>query len=360
MTVDPRAYYQAKYKKISDIDDIGEATVAKLKDIGINTMENLVSATPKQLEEVGITGDTAKKLMTIARKTVALTFVKGDDLLELRKNQKGLTTGCASLDKLLTTKDIINNTERNGVPTQSITEFYGEFGSGKSQLCHQLCVTTQLPEKDGGLNGKVLYIDTEAIFLPERVIEIAKRFPYFADNPRKVLNGVIMAQAYTSDHQIALLEAADEVIKENNVKLIIVDSLTGQFRSEYIGRGMLAERQQLINRHLRKLINLARAFNAAAVCTNQVSATPDAYSYEPKAIGGNIVGHAAHTRVYIRKGRNTMRIMKITASPFMAEGEAPMYLDEYGFHSSGQIVEDDEEEEVEMETELDLEPGPDE
>jgi len=353
MTVDPRKYYQAKYKTISDIPEIGAATIAKLAEMGVTTMENLVTIPMKELEAGGVSGEQAKKLMDIARKSISLTFIKGDDLLELRKGQRSLTTGCGSLDKLLSIQGSPGQDAKHGIPTQSITEFFAEFGSGKSQMCHQLCVTVQLPVEQGGLGGNVLYIDSESIFLPERIIQIASRFPYFADNPSKVLKGIIMAQAFTSEHQIALLESADEVIKENNVKLIIIDSLTSHFRSEYIGRETLAPRQQKLNQHMHKLIRLAMAFNAAAVITNQVSSTPDAYSFEPKAIGGNIVGHIAHTRIFIRKGRNTLRIMRVLASPFMAEGEAPMYLDEQGFHS---VDDDPPEEEVVMETELNLEP----
>ena len=241
--------------------------------------------------------------------------------MELRKNVRRLTTGCSSLDNLL----------EGGIETQSLTEFYGEFGTGKSQICHQLCVTVQLPEVQGGLDGSVLYIDTEATFRTERVMQIAPRFGF---DPEDALKGVIYAEAYTSNHQTVLLENADEVIKENNVRLIIIDSVMSHFRSEYLGREMLANRQQQLNKHLHKLMRLARGFNAAAVITNQVMASPDAFfTKSVSPTGGHILGHMSHSRISLRKGRNNVRIAKLTASPSLPEGEAPMRITERGIES---------------------------
>jgi len=309
------------YASLEDIPGIGPATVNKLKEIGFKTIEALSTATVDELVSAGIGEAVAEKLIESARQSRAITFVRGDELVELRKNIRKLTTGCSSLDNLL----------GGGIETQSLTEFYGEFGSGKSQLCHQLCVTVQLGEAQGGLNGSVLYIDTEATFRPERVQQIA---PRFGINPRDVLKGIVYAEAYTSDHQIVLLENADDVIKENNIKLIIIDSVTSHFRSEYIGREMLASRQQQLNRHLHKLVRLSRAFNTAAVITNQVMASPDAFfSKAISPVGGHILGHMSHNRIFLRKGRNNLRIAKLTASPSLPEGEAPMRITERGIES---------------------------
>jgi DNA repair protein RadA len=247
--------------------------------------------------------------------------VRGDELVELRKNVGKLTTGCSSLDRLL----------NGGIETQSLTEFYGEFGTGKSQICHQLCVTAQLPKEMGGLEGSTLYIDTENTFRTERIMQIALRFGI---NPQNALEKIIFAEAYTSNHQIVLLENSDEVIKENNIQLIIVDSVTSHFRSEYLGREMLAPRQQQLNRHLHKLMRLSRAFNTAAVVTNQVISQPDAFfSTGVAPVGGHIMGHMSHNRIFLRKGRNNLRIAKLTASPSLPEGEAPMRITERGIES---------------------------
>ncbi len=309
------------YQTLEEIPGLGPATINKLKEIGFKTVESLSTATVAELVSAGIGEAIASKVIEAARKARAITFVRGDELVELRKNIRKLTTGCSSLDTLL----------EGGIETQSLTEFYGEFGSGKSQLCHQLCVTVQLGEAQGGLNGNVLYIDTEATFRPERVQQIA---PRFGIKPKDVLKGIVYAEAYTSNHQTVLLENADEVIKENNIKLLIIDSVMSHFRSEYIGREMLANRQQQLNKHLHKLMRLSRAFNTAAVITNQVMASPDAFfSKAVSPVGGHILGHMSHNRIFLRKGRNNMRIAKLTASPSLPEGEVPMRITERGIES---------------------------
>lgn len=309
------------YQSIEEIPGLGPATVNKLREIGFRTIESLSTATVAELVAAGIGESVAEKAIEAARKSRAITFVRGDELVELRKNIRRLSTGCSSLDTLL----------NGGIESQSLTEFYGEFGSGKSQLCHQLCVTVQLGEAQGGLNGSVLYIDTEATFRPERVQQIA---PRFGIKPSEVLKGIVYAEAYTSNHQTVLLDNADEVIKENNIKLIIIDSVMSHFRSEYIGREMLANRQQQLNKHLHKLMRLSRAFNTVAVITNQVMASPDAFfSKAVTPVGGHILGHMSHNRIFLRKGRNNMRIAKLTASPSLPEGEVPMRITERGIES---------------------------
>jgi len=208
-----------------------------------------------------------------------------------------------------------------------------------SQLCHQLAVNVQLPPDRGGLEGAALYIDTENTFRIERIEQMARHLGLDFD---KVAEGIIYAEAYNSDHQILLLEKADRIIKDYNVKLVIIDSLTAHFRSEYIGREMLAERQQKLNKHLHRLLRLARAFNLAAVVTNQVMARPDElFSLNAVSpVGGHIVGHTSHMRVFIRKtaGKN-VRIVRLVSSPHLPEGEVLIRITENG-------IEDVEESEV--------------
>lgn len=316
---------RGKYQYLEDLPNIGPATINKLKEIGFKTVESLGTATTAELVSAGIGEAMAEKVIEAARDTMAITFVRGDELVILRQNIRKLTTGCSSLDQLLD----------GGIETQSLTEFYGEFGSGKSQLCQQLCVTVQLGESQGGLNGSVLYIDTEGTFRPKRVMQIA---PRFGIKPEEVLKGVIYAEAFTSNHQIVLLENADEVIKENNIKLIIIDSVMSHFRSEYLGREMLASRQQQLNRHLHKLVRLSRAFNTSTVITNQVMASPDAFfSKAVTPVGGHILAHMSHSRIFLRKGRNNVRIAKLTASPSLPESEVPMRITERGIESDEDV-----------------------
>ncbi len=313
-SIDQREYFAAKYQTIADLPGIGEATATKLSEIGYKTVQSLATASVRELVAAGLGEETADKAIKAARKSIAIEYITAQELVDIRKSLKMVTTGCNTLDRLL----------GGGLETRSITEFYGEFGSGKSQLCQQLAVSVQLPEEYGGLDAGALFIDTEHTFRPERVTQMAL---YLGLEPKDVLKKIIFAEAYSSEHQMILLENADGVIKENNIKVIIIDSMTGHFRSEYMGRELLAPRQQKLNQHMHKLIKLARVFNAAAVVTNQVSSTPDAYfSREPVPIGGHIMGHISHTRIYLRKGRNNLRIAKVVASPFLPEGETPLRI----------------------------------
>lgn len=318
MVTDSREYYRAKYQKLEDLPDIGPSTANLFRKLGYKTIESLATASIIELVTGGVGETTAIRAVSEARKAIEIKFVTAAELSEMRQSMKKLTTGCSTLDQLL----------EGGLETQSITEFYGEFGSGKSQICQQLAVTVQLPEEKGGLGGSSLFIDTEQIFRPQRIMEMAELVGL---DPKETLKNIVFAEAYSSDHQMILADSADEVIKENNVRCIIVDSLTGHFRSEYIGRETLSPRQQKLNQHMHKLIKLGRAFNAVIAVTNQVSTTPDLYAGKTvNPIGGNIVGHIAHTRVYLRKGRDNLRIAKIEASPFLPIGEAPFRITDKG------------------------------
>jgi len=308
-----------KYEFIEDLPGVGPATAQKLRELGYRTVESLAMATIRELEPVGISEKKAFQIIQAARTSLGVSFIRADQLLKQRQNVGRLTTGSKVLDRLVD----------GGLETQTITEFYGEYGCGKSQMCHQLCVNVQLPIERGGLNGGVLYIDTENTFRLERIVQMAT---HLGLDPEEVVKNIIYAEAYTSDHQMFLLENADEIIKANNIKLIIVDSLTAHFRSEYIGREMLASRQQRLNKHMHKLTSLARAFNAVAVVTNQVMAKPDQFFGDAiHPIGGNIVGHTSQTRIYLRRASHgPIRIARLVSSPYLPEGEEILKVTENG------------------------------
>ena len=308
-----------QYEFMEDLPGVGPATAQKLRELGYHTVESLAMATGRELEPAGITEKKAFNIIAAARSSMSLSFVRADELFKMRQPVLRLTSGNKGLDALLA----------GGLETQTITEFYGEYGSGKSQMCHQLCVNVQLPAERGGLDGAALYLDTENTFRLERIVQMAT---HLGLDPEKVAKNIIYAEAFTSDHQMFLLENADEVIKANNVKLIIVDSLTAHFRGEYIGREMLAPRQQRLNKHMHKLIALARAFNAVAVVTNQVMAQPDIFFGDAiHPIGGNIVGHTSHTRIYLRKAsQGPVRIARLVSSPYLPEGEEAFRVTENG------------------------------
>ena len=300
-----------KPQKLEDLPGIGPTTAEKLREAGYGTLEAVAVASPAELMEVAGLGEgTALKVINAAREALEMSWMSAKELMEKRGIVGRITTGAKALDELI----------GGGVETQAITEFYGKFGSGKTQVCHQLAVNVQLPYDKGGLDGAALYIDTENTFRPERAIQMAKAVGL---DPEKTLENIYVARAYNSDHQMVLAEKARDIIQEKNIKLVIVDSLTAHFRAEYVGRGALAERQQKLNRHIHTLQKLADTYNIAVVVTNQVMAKPDMFFGDPtEPIGGNVIGHAATYRIYIRKSKGDKRIARLVDSPHLPEGEA--------------------------------------
>ncbi len=297
-------------RELEDLPGIGPATAEKLKAEGYDTIEKIATASPHEIAEIGeISVDNAKKAIEAAKKSTEIGFETGDQVYERRKQIAKISTGSKELDDLL----------GGGVETQAITEFFGKFGSGKTQVGFQLAVNVQKPEGQGGLAGKVLFVDSEATFRPERIRQIAEANGM---DPDQVLKNIHVARAMNSDHQILLIEKADEIIKKENIKLIIVDSLTSQFRSDYVGRGALGERQQKLNRHIRALQRLADTYNVAVYITNQVMDNPAILFGDPTTpIGGHVLAHQSTYRVYVRRGKEEKRIARLIDSPNMPEGE---------------------------------------
>ncbi|MCL1984053.1 MAG: DNA repair and recombination protein RadA, partial [Methanomassiliicoccaceae archaeon] len=285
-------------KSLEDIPGVGPAISEKLREAGFNDILAIAVASPKDLAEKCEIGE--KKAMDIIEgaKIVADIggFETGEDILERRKAVIKLTTGSKAFDELM----------GGGLESQSIVEFFGEFGSCKTQVCFQLAVNATMPEERGGLDSDVIVIDSENTFRPERIIQMAE---HLGLDPSETLKRIHVARAFNSQHQILLVEKAIELAQEKKVKLMIVDSLTSHFRAEYIGRGALAERQQILNRHMHELLNFATLNNAIIAVTNQVAAKPDAFFGDPtRPIGGHIVGHTATFRLYLRKGKAGKRI----------------------------------------------------
>jgi DNA repair protein RadA len=306
-------------KELEDLPGIGPATAQKLKDAGYDTLEKVAVSSPFELSEKGgVSVDAAKKAVEAAKQATTLKFDTAEKVYEKRKAIGRITTGAKSLNELL----------GGGVETNGITEVYGRFATGKSQLGFQLCVNAQLPVEKGGLNGKVLFIDTEGTFRPERIETIAKAA---GQDPKKILENVLVVRALNTEQQILAVERADKLIRDEGVKLIIVDSLTSLFRAEFVGRGALGERQQKLNTHIHKLLSLADTFDLAVYITNQVMDNPAILFGDPTTpIGGNILAHAATTRLYIRKGKEDKRIVRLVDSPNMPEGECVIKLTQEG------------------------------
>jgi len=297
---------------IEDLPGVGPATAEKLREAGFEELLAIAVMSPMELAEQAELGEAvSSKIIQAAKKLANIGgFISGNALLDRRKTVQKLTSGTSSMDELL----------GGGFETQSICEVFGEFGSGKTQIGHQLAVNTILPTSQGGLNGEVFYIDTEDTFRPERIAQMAEAVGM---DPQDALDRIHVARAYNSAHQMLLVDEIKRMAKSIDVKLVIVDSLTSHFRAEFVGRGMLASRQQKLNKHLKELKQLSDVQNALVLVTNQVMSNPAALWGDPtKAIGGHIVGHASTFRLYLRKSKGGRRIARLIDSPNLPEGEA--------------------------------------
>jgi DNA repair protein RadA len=310
--------------EIQDIEGIGPTTAKKLKEAGIISVMDLAVASSDELAvDLNSSKDSAASFIMAAQKllrdsnVLEKEFVTADAALEKRKSMLRCSTGSAALDDLLL----------GGVETQAVTEFYGEFGSGKSQVCHTLCATARQPIAVGGLDGGVIYIDTEGTFRPERVEQIARARGF---DPSQILKSVAVCKIYNSSHLELIIKDLGKYINDFKAKLVVIDSIISLHRAEFAGRGTLADRQQRLNNMLHKLVRLTEIYNIAIVITNQVQSSPDTFFGDPtKAAGGNVLGHASTYRIYLRKsGEN--RVAKMIDSPYHPYSETRFTVNEKG------------------------------
>jgi DNA repair protein RadA len=310
--------------EIQDIEGVGPTTARKLKEAGIVSVMDLAVASSDELAvDINSSKETAATFIMAAQRLLRESnilekeFVTAESALEKRKALMRCSTGSNALDELLL----------GGIETQAVTEFYGEFGSGKSQICHTLSAIATQPAETGGLNGGVIYIDTEGTFRPERLNQIARARDL---EPSHVLKNVAVCKVYNSSHLELIIKDLGKYISDFNAKLVIIDSIISLHRAEFAGRGTLADRQQRLNNLLHKVIRLAEIFNIAVVITNQVQSSPDTFFGDPtKAAGGNVLGHASTYRIYLRKsGEN--RTAKMIDSPYHPYSDTKFTLNEKG------------------------------
>ncbi|MFC7228862.1 DNA repair and recombination protein RadA [Salinirubellus salinus] len=340
----------AKSQDLEDLPGVGPATAEKLRENGYDSYQSIAVASPGELSNKADVGESsAADIINAARDAADIGgFETGTSVLERRERIGKLKFLIPELDEML----------GGGVETQSITEVYGEFGAGKSQITHQLAVNVQLPADHGGLEGRCVFIDTEDTFRPERIDEMARGLDDDVIEAAMELHGIEdgsagneadlealvqsfldkihVAKAFNSNHQILLAEKAKEISKEYEddefpVRLLCVDSLTAHFRAEYVGRGELASRQQKLNKHLHDIDRVGNLYNSAVVVTNQVQSNPDAFFGDPtKPIGGNILGHKSTFRMYLKKSKGNKRIVKLVDAPNLPDGESVMRVEGAG------------------------------
>ncbi|ELZ22829.1 DNA repair and recombination protein RadA [Haloterrigena sp. SYSU A558-1] len=334
---------------LETLPGVGPATADKLHDAGFDSFQSLAVASPSELSNTADVGEsTASDIVRAARDAADIGgFETGSTVLERRNEIGKLSWHIDEVDDLL----------GGGIETQSITEVYGEFGAGKSQVTHQMAVNVQLPKEVGGLHGCAIFVDSEDTFRPERIDDMVRGLPDEAINAtledreiegsaddeaavdelvEDVLDKIHVAKAFNSNHQMLLAEKAKELAGEHEdseypVRLLCVDSLTAHFRAEYVGRGELADRQQKLNKHLHDLDKVGNLYNTAVIVTNQVASNPDSFFGDPtQPIGGNILGHKSTFRIYLRKSKGDKRIVRLVDAPNLADGEAVMRVQDEG------------------------------
>ena len=310
--------------EIQDIEGIGPTTARKLKEAGIvSVMDLAVTSADELAVEINASKESAAAFIIAAQKllrdsnVLEKEFITADAALEKRRSMLRCSTGSGALDDLLL----------GGIETQAVTEFYGEFGSGKSQICHTLCATARQPVESGGLDANTIYIDTEGTFRPERVQEIARSRGY---DSTQILKSIAVCKVYNSSHLELIIKNLGKYVDDFKAKLVVIDSVISLHRAEFAGRGTLADRQQRLNSMLHKIIRLAEIYNIAVVITNQVQSSPDTFFGDPtKAAGGNVLGHASTYRIYLRKsGEN--RIAKMIDSPYHPYSDVRFTVNERG------------------------------
>ncbi len=302
---------------VIDLPGVGAATAEKLESAGYHDMMSVAVASIGQLcDSAGVSEAVARKMINGARESMSMGFVTGSQIMQKRQEVIRISTGSENFDNLMA----------GGFESGAITECFGEFGSGKTQVGHILAVSMLKADP----TAQMVYIDTENTFRPERIVQFCESSEVDSE---EILSRIMVARAYNSDHQMLLAEQVESLITKQgkNIKLVVVDSLTAHFRAEFIGRGTLAERQQKLNRHMHALGKLAGSYNVCVYVTNQVMAKPDQFFGDPTAsIGGHIVAHASTFRIYLRKGKKGSRVAKLIDAPNLADGEACFYVEEGG------------------------------
>jgi DNA repair protein RadA len=305
-----------KEQSITDLPGVGAATAEKLEGAGFDDLMSIAVASPGEIVEAsGVSEAVARKIIHAARESLDMGFASGEDLMRKRDRVTKITTGVRDFDRIM----------GGGFETGSITECFGQYGSAKTQIAHQLAVNVYASDP----SAVTVFIDTESTFRPERIMQFATGKNL---DGKEILKNIRVARAYNSDHQMLLAEKIEELIKQGlNVRLVVVDSLTAHFRAEFVGRSTLAERQQKINKHMHVLSKLADMYNLAVYVTNQVMAKPDAFFGDPtEAIGGHIVGHNSTFRIYLRRGKKGTRVAKLVDAPNLPDDEAVFMVTESG------------------------------
>jgi len=267
-----RSFNQKSSDKLRDI--LG-SRFKRFVEMGITTVEQLAAYTPARLQNLGLIDDYDEAAKIIRRalmemeKRIAYDYEARMEISKLPK----LTTGVKAIDTLL----------GGGLEPGKIYGLVGEFGSGKSRFCHQLCVTIQLPP----IKGKAIYMDAENVYREELIANIAKRFGL---DPEEVSKNILVINSTNYFFIEEFLRKEWPLYIHHGYNLLIIDTLVGPYRQEFAGRGQLAERQQRINALLGWILNHIRMYNIYCVITDQIQAVPE-IGGGVRIVGGHVVAH---------------------------------------------------------------------
>jgi len=287
--------------ELLEIDGVGKTTVEKLESAGMGTLMAVAVSSPADIASLcGMSEAKARTIIKECRSKLQLGFEQAKIHAKKREIITRLSTGCKELDRVL----------GGGFESGAITEIYGRTGSGKTQLTHTLAVRAILENE----TNKAIIIDSESTFRASRIKDISEFYKLDYDN---VMERIYIARSFNHSHQILLVDELEKILqKDNTYRLLIIDSLTSHFRADFSGRGELANRQQLLNKHLHQLLKIADVYNLVVICTNQVQSDPgNAYGNPEKPIGGNILSHSATSILYIRPAAKGTWSAELVDSP---------------------------------------------
>lgn len=308
---------------VEDYDGVGAKTAQNLKDAGFTKAMDIARKKPETLsDETGIGEKRCGNIIEQAREEVrnGNAFSTGNDVKNREDERRKITTSSDELDNLL----------GGGVPEGYITEFYGKNSSGKTQMSLQLSVNAQRPVDEGGLDQQVVFIDTEDTFTSERIEEMAEAEGM---DPEEALENIFVAKPLNSDDQIEITKEARQMCSEEDVGLVVVDSIIAHLRSEYSGRGELTERQEKLGELMEELKSMAADHDVAVVITNQVHVDPGQQFGDPtKPVGGNILSHNATFIVYLQcySKKKEKWNAQLRDSPNLPDMEVLFSIDEDG------------------------------
>lgn len=276
---------------LSHVPGVTPEVQEKLLRAGLATPFLLSTASVEQIQAAGIPKSQAEELIGNARDIAEIKHITPSEFAERFFTMAKISTGSTKLDEALGA----------GIETMTLTEFFGPSASGKSQMCMQLAVNAQLPEESGGLESRVVYIDTEKSFNPGRVENLAK---FRGIKPREALKKILYVRVSSLSELFEKANKAEEFLSRRDTRILIIDNIISPFRLESEKRGA-HERPLLLQKLLWKLLLYTDELNAAVVFTNRVYSLPDSITGEViQPFGGLVVDTSVHKKVFLRKHEN--------------------------------------------------------